>query len=79
MLSNSTDQRFHLLLANCGIHASELQTLPAADPGLADNGNPAFEQPLPQHGVKIVFIGPPTRGNVTENHSAETGSMDKLQ
>ena len=79
MLSNSTHQRFHLRLADCGIHASELQTLPAANPGVADHGNPAIKQPLPQRGVKIVFIEPLTRWNITKNHRAETGSMDELQ
>ena len=79
MLSNSRNQRFHLRLADCGIHASKLQTLPAADPGMADNGNPAIEQTLPQHGIKAIHIEPLSRRNIAKNHRAETGSMNKLQ
>src|SRR6185295_10114081 len=79
LLSNSRNQRFHLRLCDRRIHASELETLPAADPGMTDDCNPAIKQALPQRCVKAVFIGPSTHGNITENHRAETGSVDELQ
>ena len=79
MLGNRANQPFDLRVADRRIHASELETLTAADPGLADDGNPEIKQPLPQCTIERILIDSWPRRNITEHDGGEAGSMDQLQ